>query len=103
MRRTAMNSILAAIAGLALSGAAHAAYRCDSPASRVDRVACEMAEQGPDALRRFIERMRPAHSLHFYDYVSDARLLAWQNAMKRERAARPLVGESSVLRPAGFE
>ena len=33
----------------------HAATRCDAPTTRVDRIACEKAKQGPDALRRFVQ------------------------------------------------
>jgi hypothetical protein len=67
--------------------AARTNYKCDDPRTPIDRRACEAAKQGPDALRRFIERMRVIESLDFHDYMTDAQLLAWREAKKRTRTA----------------
>ena len=54
---------------VACASAAHAEYRCESPQSHFDRIACEKAKQSPTALRQFIQRIRSIESLHYYDYV----------------------------------
>ena len=56
----------------------HAEYRCDAPRSSIDRRACEAAKQGPDALRQFVQRMRPIESLDINEYVNEATELAWE-------------------------
>jgi len=78
----------AALITLLAATSVHAGYRCDpapSAANSIDRRACEAAKQGPDALRQFVQRMRPIHSLDMNDYVNDATLLAWE---QREQAAK---------------
>lgn len=58
--------------GLLLAAAplvSQAAYRCDVPRVGPEARACAMARQGPDELRRFIERTRSIYGLYFYDYV----------------------------------
>ena len=40
----------------AFAAGAHAEYRCDPAPTPVDQRACDAAKQGPDALRRFVER-----------------------------------------------
>ena len=65
------------LAGCAVASTADARYLCRDPQTRLDQRACAAAEEGPQALRRFIDRMRPIESLYFYDYVNEARLLAW--------------------------
>lgn len=86
MKTVLRHTLFALIASVAFVGTSHAAYLCDEPPSAVDARACEAAEQGPDALRRFIERIRPVHNLYFYDYVNEARLVAWQKSEDRARA-----------------
>ena len=58
--------------GLALVAApivsANAEYRCDKARTAVDERACTIALQGPDELRRFVERTRMIHALRFQDY-----------------------------------
>ena len=44
-------------------------YRCDNPASVGERTACEKAQEGPKALRWYIERTRAIYGLYFWDYV----------------------------------
>jgi hypothetical protein len=85
MKHAIRQSFTAVVAALAIAGSAHAAYLCDDPPSPVDQRACAAAEQGPEALRRFIQRIRPVHNLYFDDYVNEARLLAW-DAEDRQRA-----------------
>ncbi len=73
---------------LTLASAAHAEYKCNSPQHGFDRVACEKAAEGPDALRRYIERMRSIQSLQFSDYVSEAQARQWAEAERDRPAAR---------------
>ena len=62
-------------------------YKCNRPHTSIDQRACDAAAQGPDALRRFIQRMRVIESLSFSDYMTDAQLLAWHEANKPTRTA----------------
>jgi hypothetical protein len=72
---------------LTTAAVAHTNYKCNDPRTPIDRRACEAAKQGPDALRRFIERMRVIESLDFYDYMTDAQLLAWRQVNEPTRTA----------------
>ena len=87
---TAFRFAAAALFGAVLSSAAIASsnYKCDEPRTPIDRRACDAAAQGPEALRRFIERMRVIESLEFSDYMTDAQLLAWRDAKKPTRTVR---------------
>jgi len=67
---------------------AHAEFKCDAPGAHVDRVACEKAKEGPQALRRYIERIRVIESLEFSDYVSEAQARAWLQADSDRAAAK---------------
>jgi hypothetical protein len=80
------NSAITLFAALICSSAS-AQYRCVEPPTDLDRRACEAAQQGPEALRRFIQRVRMVESLHFDDYVNKATLLAWEEKAAREQAA----------------
>jgi hypothetical protein len=79
-----MNTRLAQIStGLffatALVASANAEYRCAPAKSSIDRGACEAAEQGPDALRRYVHRMdRQMVNLRFSDYVDPTTERAWE-------------------------
>jgi hypothetical protein len=86
MKNPIRHTFAALIAMFAVAGSAHAAFVCDDPPSAVDKRACDAAEQGPEALRHFIQRMRPVHNLYFYDYVNEARLVAWDARDARARA-----------------
>ena len=90
MKSAVVSAILLAAAS------AHAQYRCDTPATSVDRRACEAAKESPQALRQFIQRMQPVQSLQFSDYVNEATLSAWE---ARERAQQ--VAKSSEKPAAG--
>lgn len=79
--KTVFSTILLVPALALVSTQARAEFKCDSPQTRLDRVACEKAAEGPTALRHYIQRMRPIDSLQFSDYVNDAQASAWaQNA-----------------------
>ncbi len=83
------NLLVAALFGAAMSTAAvaRAAYKCDEPRTPIDQRACETAKQGPEALRRFIQSMRVIESLYFFDYMTDAQLLAWREAREPTQTA----------------
>lgn len=85
-------SIFLIVPALALvSAQARAGFKCDAPASRLDRVACEKASEGPQALRQHIQRMRAIDSLYFPDYVDDAQARAWA-----AKAPSPTTGQAMV-------
>ena len=86
MKAIAIRAFAALLLASAAAGAS-AEYRCNPAPSPIDRRACEAAQQGPDALRHFIERMQMIQSLYFFDYVDDATLLAWEEKSARESAA----------------
>lgn len=88
-----MNSSSVRLSALLLTllaaSSVQAEYRCSPAPTSIDRRACEAAKQGPDALRQFVQRMRPIQSLDMNHYVNDATLLAWQQLeqQKSELAA----------------
>ena len=82
---------------LLVASAAHAEYKCNSPQHGFDRVACEKAAEGPNALRRYIERMRGIESLQFSDYVSEAQARAWAEAETSRAAARKERAKSAFV------
>jgi hypothetical protein len=59
--------------GLAAS-AAQATPRCETQDYPFDRIACAKAKEGPDALRRYIDRTRSLYMLSFWDYMSESEL-----------------------------
>ena len=64
----------------AFSSGANAEYRCSPPPTSIDRRACEAAAQGPDALRRFVNRWTSKMSnLYFEDYVDLKTTQAWDS------------------------
>jgi len=66
--RLAISAPLLAVAAVA-AAPAFAAYKCDGPTGLVDSKGCAAAAQGPDALRRFIQRTQAMWGTTFYDYV----------------------------------
>jgi hypothetical protein len=90
MNATAFRFTAAALLGATLTTAtvARADYKCDEPRTLIDRRACEAAKQGPEALRHFIERIRVIESLDFYDYMTEAQLLAWREVKEPTRTAK---------------
>jgi hypothetical protein len=76
---------IALLAGATTAGAAQSRYLCDEPPTGRDARACAAAQEGPAALRRFIERMRGIEHLQFADYVDKRTLLAWEAKEADER------------------
>ena len=63
----------------AFAASANAEYRCDPPQTVNDRLACEAAQQGPAALRRFVQSWTQQMSnLYFPDYVDDKTVQSWE-------------------------
>jgi hypothetical protein len=71
-------------------------YLCDEPPTSRDARACEAAKQGPDELRRFIQRMRVVEILSFENYVNKATLLAWDARRASEGVTRQATGDASM-------
>jgi len=68
--RLVLSSSLIAVVALA-AAPSFAAYKCDGPTGLVDSKGCAAAAQGPDALRRFIQRTQPMWGTTWFDYVRD--------------------------------
>lgn len=75
------------VLGIAFAATAHAEYRCDPAPTWIDRRACEAAEESPQALRQYVQRMRWFTNLQFSDYVNENTAQGWE-AKKREMAAQ---------------
>jgi hypothetical protein len=91
MTKTAIRlTAIAWLAGLAIAGNANAKYLCNEPPSSRDARACDAAKEGPEALRRFIQRMRVVEFLQFEDYVNKETVLAWEakEANERQQASK---------------
>jgi cell division protein FtsX len=85
-----------------LSTQARAEFKCNSQAVIFDRVACEKAKEGPDALRRYIQRIQGIASLQFSDYVSEAQAAAWaQNEASRAPKKSPVQSAKIVQENPG--
>jgi hypothetical protein len=79
----------------AFSASAYAEYRCDAPPSWVDRSACSAADQGPDALRRFVQNMNTIRiNIQFVDYVNEQKADAW-DVQRRQRSVQAPATEGS--------
>ena len=98
-RSKAICSVLLLVPAFALVSPAHAEYKCDAPPQRIDRVACEKAKESPEALRRYIERMRPIESLQFSDYVNEAQARAWAQNESKPAPTNKAVVETAKLLP----
>ena len=98
-RFKAIGSALLFVPALALvSTQARAEFKCDKPQVHFDRVACEKAKESPEALRRYIERIRMIESLQFSDYVNDAQARAWaQDESNRAPAKKASVQSAKFL------
>lgn len=90
-------STLLLVPALAFASQARAEFKCDASQSRIDRVACEKAAAGPTELRQYIARMRGIDSLHFPDYVNEARALAWAQDAGSRSAAKKVVAQTAQL------
>ena len=77
----------------AFSASASAEYRCEPAQKWTDRAACEAADQGPEALRRFVENMNTLRiNLRFSDYVDRKTAQRWE-AMSRQVAEQKETAE----------
>ena len=84
---TAAIKRIAAALLAALGTNASAEYRCDPAPTRMDRNACEAARQGPEELRRFVQRMNwMKANLYFYDYVDPATVRSGDARAERHAA-----------------
>ena len=68
-----------------IATAVHAEYRCAPAPTSIDRGACEAADQSPEALRRYVHRMRMSN-LQFSDYVDATTERAWDAKQAQERS-----------------
>ena len=98
-RLKAIGSSLLLVPALALASAqARAEFKCDTPSTRIDRVACEKAKESPQALRQYIQRIRVIESLQFSDYVNEERARIWaQNESNRAPARKAKVQSAEFL------
>lgn len=88
-RFKAIGSAFLLVPALALvSAQARAEFKCNAPSAHIDRVACEKAKESPQALRRYVERVRMIESLEFSDYVTEAQARAWLQAESDRAAAK---------------
>jgi hypothetical protein len=94
-RQSSHISLAIAAVATIVSATARAEYRCNSSALPEEKRACELVKQGPDALRRFIDRTRTIYALYFYDYVTEADWARW-DAARRTAQAPSSVGIASV-------
>jgi len=83
-----------------VASTAIAAPRCDAPGSLADRRACDVAKQGPDALRRFIHRTQSIYGLYFWDYMSPAEIERHYARQQAQIHVTPEHGARTVLTEA---
>lgn len=71
MKRPSLPAVAVTLVVVAMMAPAPALadHRCDAPRSTIDQRACAKAAEGPDALRRFVERTRPIYALYYFDYA----------------------------------
>lgn len=97
-RLKAIGSAFLMVPALALlSTQARAEFKCNSQAVTFDRVACEKAQEGPDALRQYIQRIQGITSLQFSDYVSEAQAAAWAQSEPRRAPKRATVQSAKIV------
>ena len=87
MRATYFCHIALLATASVVAGSADVEYRCNSQAMPADRGACAAAQQGPDALRQYVQRMRAVQQLDFFEYVNKETLIAWEEKERRDRVA----------------
>lgn len=75
-KRLACFAVAASAAAFAATPA-RAAYRCDAPQTSFDQHACAAAKQGPQELRRYIQRMRALEPMYFFDYANERDFQRW--------------------------
>ena len=92
--RSALGILL--VAGI--TATAQAEYRCDPAPTFRDRRACEAAQEGPQALRRYLLQMSwHGHSMQMQDYVSPAIAERWE-ALARDEARKQRDGANQTAR-----
>jgi hypothetical protein len=96
MNATATRISSAVLLSLGCAASAYAGYRCDAPPTWIDKRACQAAEESPQALRQFVQRMRWITTLQFSDYVNENTALAWES-QKREQAAQRKADDSALI------
>jgi len=84
MTRLALLVAASAAAATFTAAQARAEYRCDEPKSSLDQRVCALAKQGPNELRRFIQRTQSIYQLYFYDYANDRDFARWAAEGRRE-------------------
>jgi hypothetical protein len=60
---------IVALLALLAASAVGASPRCEQPRQPADRIACQKAAEGADALRRFVTRTQGIYQLYYWDYV----------------------------------
>lgn len=71
------------------AASAFAASRCEAPNNPIDRRACNIAKEGPQALRRFVARTQSLYMLYFNDYMSDADLERHYSTQRAQASLEP--------------
>lgn len=90
--------ISAGIFFAAVAAAANADYRCDAPPSWVDRDACAAADQGPVALRRFVEQMNSLRiNIQFADYVNESTAQKWDSTRRQAQLQENKQGDKQEV------
>jgi len=93
MKATLTRFTLVLLSAGAFAAGAHAEYRCDPAPTPLDQRACDAAKQGPNALRRFVERWTSKMSnLYFADYVDASTAQTW-DAKSGQAAGKPAIEE----------
>ena len=95
MNRTLTRISSSVVLGIACMTTAHAEYRCDPSPTWIDQRACKAAEESPQALRQFVQRMRWFTNLQFSDYVNETTAQEWE-AKKRDVATQRISDDSSI-------
>jgi hypothetical protein len=94
MKATIARTAVALFTYAALATGAQAGFRCDPAPTPIDQQACAAARQGPDELRRFVERLNWMRAnLQMSDYVDRQTVETW-NARARQQA------QQDVRKPA---
>jgi hypothetical protein len=79
MTANALRICPALVLAAAFTASANAEYRCTPAPTAADQRACEAAAQGPDALRRYVQRWdKQIAGLTFSDYVDAKTAQSWE-------------------------
>lgn len=98
--RQALLGISVGISASLMAVTAEGRTKCDVPQSQVDRKACVAAAEGPDALRRFVDRTKAIYGLYFWDYLQEGDRFKPQANSSSVPASSPLpvVGTTATAR-----